>query len=73
MEIISCETRTSKRTSQATKTSGTSSSHMHKVTMVEGEKTWNAPMFSDKELPQGIPNNTSSSGVSSGKIKMLDK
>ena len=43
---------------------------MCKIRIVQGEKTWSAPIFPNEELPRGTTHNTSSSTVSSGMIKV---
>ena len=46
---------------------------MHKIRNVQGDKTWSAPIFPDEELlggPRGTTQNTSSSTVSLGVIKI---
>ena len=56
--------------SRVTKTPGTSSSHVCKIRIVSGERTVSAPIFLDEDLSCDTPNNTLSSVVSSGSIKI---
>ncbi|PON39488.1 Zinc finger, PMZ-type [Parasponia andersonii] len=49
-------------------TTGTSSSRVRRVRIVDNEAKWIAPLFSKGELPQGTPNNLSVGSFNSVKI-----
>ncbi|PON77995.1 hypothetical protein PanWU01x14_023490 [Parasponia andersonii] len=49
-------------------TTGTSSSRVRRVRIVDNEAKWSAPLFSEGELPQGTPNNLSVGSSNSVKI-----
>ncbi|PON45433.1 hypothetical protein PanWU01x14_259120 [Parasponia andersonii] len=49
-------------------TTGTSSSRVHRVRIVDNEAKLSAPLFSEGELPQGTPNNLSVGFSNSVKI-----